>query len=189
MSDNREQILNVLFNNYNQNFNESESLDENFITNAVQKVGTGIKHAAQNAVNDVRNSFAITAKQKAQANARTQALHNKQAAENAGNKVIQQAGKAGKVSYKNVMANWSQTNTNTQLNNALKSNSIKDIITAIEYGLCSINVLGAGGKDNKNAQQQQATDKVQKANNQVDKNMEQNKQDNMNAAANGTTEN
>lgn len=182
MSSNREQILDVLFNK--DNFNESNSLNENFITNAIQNVGTNIKHAAQNAVNNVRNDFAITAKQKAQANARTQALHNAQAAEKAGNAKIQGAKKAGKISYKNIMSNWSQANTNQAMEAALKSDSLSDIKNAIEYGLCSINVLKAGG-DNKNAKQSQATNNVQKQAKQDDQNMINAKNAAINAAKNG----
>jgi len=185
--DKREQILSVLFSS--NNLNESrENLDENFITNAVQNAGTAIKHAAQNAVNDVRNSFAITAKQKAQANARTQALQATQQAEKDGNKMIQQAGKAGKASYKNIMNNWSQANVKAKLdawNKAFDSGNItyKDTVEALEYILCSINVLGVGGDGNVNAQRN-----VDNANNaKADSNqaMENSKQNDMNVASNG----
>ena len=185
--DKREQMLSVLFSS--NNLNESkENLDENFITNAVQNAGTAIKHAAQNAANDVRNSFAITAKQKAQANARTQALQAQQQAEKEGNKMIQQASKAGKASYKSIMQNWSQQNVKAKLDNwnkAFDSNNItyKDTVEALEYILCSINVLGVGGDNNAKAQSN--VDNANNAKNANSQAMENSKQSSMNAAANG----
>lgn len=117
--DKREQILAVLFNS--SHLDESkENLEEGFVGNVARAAGTAVKHAAQNAVNNVKNSFAITTAQKNNARLRTQALQNAQAEEKAANKQIANAGKAGKAAYKDTMNNWTQKDCNSLLSSIAK---------------------------------------------------------------------
>ena len=117
--DKREQILDVLFNS--SRLDESkENLEEGFVGNVARAAGTAVKHAAQNAVNNVKNSFAITTAQKNNARLRTQALQNAQAEEKAANKQIANAGKAGKAAYKDTMNNWTQKDCNNLLTSIAK---------------------------------------------------------------------
>lgn len=117
--DRREQILAVLFNS--SHLDESkENLEEGFVGNVARAAGTAVKHAAQNAVNNVKNSFAITTAQKNNARLRTQALQNAQAEEKAANKQIADAGKAGKAAYKDTMNNWTQKDCNSLLSSIAK---------------------------------------------------------------------
>jgi uncharacterized protein len=135
----REQMLDVLFGS------SEEELNEGVVQNIGRAVGTAVKHGAQNVVNQVKNDFAFTDKQKAQAANRTATLKATQAAEKAGNKAIAKAGKAGKATYKNVMSNWSIQNANKAMQAAINNaQDVDTIVSGLEYALCGINVLNAG---------------------------------------------
>lgn len=178
----REQMLNVMFNNSESDkLSESQELDEG--------LGTVIKHAAQNVKNNIANSFAITAKQKAQAANRTATLKATQAAEKAGNKAVAQAKKAGNATYKTVMSNWTIKNANEAMQNAVQAQDMDTFIKGLEFALCGINVLDAGKVNGQQSEEaQQNVNKANANNQQAGKNAVNNakndKQQNMANAGN-----
>ncbi len=137
----REQMLNVMFGPSEEELNEG--------------LGTAIKHGAQNVVNQVKNDFAFTAKQKAQAANRTATLKATQAAENAGNKQIKNAKKAGKTAYKDIMSKWSIKSANQAMQNAVNANDIDTLVSGLEYAICGINILGASKAQGEQSFEQQ----------------------------------
>lgn len=157
--DKREQILTVLFNS--SHLDESkENLEEGFVGNIARAAGTAVKHAAQNAVNDVKNSFAITTAQKNNARLRTQALQNAQAEEKAANKQIANAGKAGKAAYKDTMNNWTQKDCNNLLSSIAKdfnngNPSLDGLVKGIQSLLVGARLLHVANDNSDTANQVQ----------------------------------
>lgn len=157
--DKREQILNVLFNS--SHLDESkENLEEGFVGNVARAAGTAVKHAAQNYVNDFKNSFAITTAQKNNARLRTQALKNAQAEEKAANKQIADAGKAGKTAYKDTMNNWTQKDCNSLLSSIAKdfnngNPSLDGLVKGIQSLLVGSRLLRVGNDNSNGADQVQ----------------------------------
>lgn len=157
--DKREQILAVLFNS--SHLDESkENLEEGFVGNVARAAGTAVKHAAQNAVNNVKNSFAITTAQKNNARLRTQALQNAQAEEKAANKQIADAGKAGKAAYKDTMNNWTQKDCNSLLSSIAKdfnngNPSLDGLVKGIQSLLVGARLLHVANDNSSSANQVQ----------------------------------
>lgn len=157
--DKREQILTVLFNS--SRLDESkENLEEGFVGNVARAAGTAVKHAAQNAVNNVKNSFAITTAQKNNARLRTQALQNAQAEEKAANKQIANAGKAGKAAYKDTMNNWTQKDCNNLLTSIAKdfnngNPSLDGLVKGIQSLLVGARLLHVANDNSDTANQVQ----------------------------------
>ena len=157
--DKREQILTVLFNS--SHLDESkENLEEGFVGNVARAAGTAVKHAAQNAVNNVKNSFAITTAQKNNARLRTQALQNAQAEEKAANKQIANAGKAGKAAYKDTMNNWTQKDCNNLLTSIAKdfnngNPSLDGLVKGIQSLLVGARLLHVANDNSSSANQVQ----------------------------------
>ncbi len=157
--DKREQILNVLFNSSHLD-EPKENLEEGFVGNIARAAGTAVKHAAQNAVNDVKNSFAITTAQKNNARLRTQALQNAQAEEKAANKQIANAGKAGKAAYKDTMNNWTQKDCNNLLSSIAKdfnngNPSLDGLVKGIQSLLVGARLLHVANDNSTSANQVQ----------------------------------
>lgn len=157
--DKREQILTVLFNS-SQLDESKENLEEGFVGNVARAAGTAVKHAAQNAVNNVKNSFAITTAQKNNARLRTQALQSAQAEEKAANKQIADAGKAGKAAYKDTMDNWTQKDCNNLLTSIAKdfnngNPSLDGLVKGIQSLLVGARLLHVANDDSSTAAQVQ----------------------------------